>query len=196
MNRRSLAGILLISLLAGGCTYVCHDYDFIEPSVDEGRWSVSGRLYRYMPEDYGDPPGSWSHWKAEEDDRYRLVLTPVAADTTFWLSGDVEIRDAKVFAVGDTVPVPWREKIDLVEKYRDWVSPTGERRPQQLEWGKMSFESDYFFIPFPVPDTLWIEFELDLLDLESGEVIDELRIKTPAVIDRHRRWSIVDAIES
>jgi hypothetical protein len=149
-----------------------------------------------MPERYGKPPGSWSHWKAEEDDRYQIKLVPVARDTTWWTGGDVEISDVTVIAAGDTIPLSWSEKTDLVEKYRDFISPAGKKQPQELKWGKMEFESEFFFIPLPVPDTLHVEFELELIDLESGEVIDKLRFETPAVIDRHRRWHIVDMIES
>jgi hypothetical protein len=183
------------TLLLGGCTYVCHDYTFVEPAVDGGRWHVDGRVYRYRPEDH-KPPGSWPHWKAEEEDRYKLILTPVAADTSYWDTGDVYIRNSRIAAGDYTITVSWLEIVDLVKTHRDRISPAGKAQPHLLEWGKTSFESDFFHIPLPVPDTLNVEFELELIDSGTGAVTETWKISTPAVIDRHRRWSIVDAIES
>jgi hypothetical protein len=175
---------------------MCHDYVFTEPSVDGGAWRVDGRVHRYHPEDWGDPPGNWPHWKANEDDRYKLTLVPVAEDTAYWENGDVDIVNVRIMAGADTIPVTWSEVIDMIEAYKDRISPIGKPQPQQIRFGKRSFESAYFHISLPVPDTLQIEFELELIDSGTREVIDTWKITTSAVIDRHRRWHIVDMSQS
>jgi hypothetical protein len=84
----------------------------------------------------------------------------------------------------------------MIETYKDRIGPIGKPQPQQIKFGKRSFESAYFHISLPVPDTLRIEFELDLLDTGSGMIINTWKISTRAVINRHRRWSIVDMSQS
>ena len=196
MKTRFSVLCMLTLLAAAGCTYVCHDYSFVDPSTGDGLWHVNGTLYRYRPERHGSPPGSWPHWKAEKDDRYLLKLIPVAEDTSYWDDGTVHIRNVTVTSGRDTIWIEWEKITDLVETHRDRISPAGKPQPHLIEWGKMSFESEFFFIPHPVPDTLQVEFDLELIDTGTGEAIRSLEIRTPAVIDRHRRWSIVDAIES
>jgi hypothetical protein len=194
-RRLAIVPALLLPTVAG-CTYMCHDYNFIEPVVDGGNWRVQGQVYRYWPGDWEPPPGSWGHWRAEDGDRYQLWLVPVAADTAFWVGGDVELENARVYAGPDTINIVWIETIDMVEAYKDRIGPTGDPQPHLIEHGKRSFRSDYFHLTKPVPDTLSVEFDLNLIDSASEAVITVWHISSSAVADRHRRWDIVDMLES
>jgi len=163
--------VLLVGSTTAGCSYECHTYQYVNPTVDNGRWKVSGELTRAKPETQLDYPGSFPHWEPDPEDRYTLVLVPVSSDPKYWLHGSVEIRNVRVLCEGQTVGVEWTEP--------------GARR----------LVSYPFHIP-AAPDLLPIEYDLQLIDTESGSITREIHIDSHAVADRHRRWYIVDMINS
>jgi hypothetical protein len=175
---------------------MCHGFEYVEPVVDSGEWVVKGTVTRSRPEDWHPGPGSWPHWSADPDDRYTLTLVPVAADTTFWSVGDVDIVKARIVAGRDTIDVRWAEIVDESEAIKGKTDANGQPMRVRLEFGKRTFQSELFFLAVPVPDTLLIDFELELLDSATHQIQKLLKVRTTAIADRHRRWDIVDMANS
>ena len=198
-SARSLAGsaLLLITLLSGGgCAYTCHDYPRFTESLPDSTWTIAGSVDRYHHEDWVQGPGSWPHWKARDDDRYRLELVPVHADTTWWNDGRIDLVEVTVVAGTDTIPMHWAGKSDLYLLHHDRTDYFGKPRPHRLRYGRYEFVSDFFPLALPVPDTLVIEGILVETDSETRAVRARRPFRVEAVIDKHRRWHIADMIES
>lgn len=201
MARRLARLPLLMVLALGGCSYVCHSYsDFSEPVTvaqdPVGSWKLSGRVDRYHREGWQAGPGSWPHWAPEKDDRYRLVLRPVAADTAFWAGATVDLDSVAVIAGRDTFEISWAEVEDLPVKH------AGRRRsylpndpwPWPLTDGKLQFTSEFFQLGSNLPDTLFIEGVLEIQP--TGQPPRHRRFRAISIKDPHVRWSIVDMAES
>lgn len=183
-----------LCLALAGCAYTCHTYlPFTEPVATDG-WVVKGDIDRYRPADWNPGPGSWTHWSAEDGDRYLLKMRPVALDTTYWERGEVELRNVFVTAGGVRQRIEWGEVVDRAEEAASRQAPL--RRTCELKHGKVRFESVFFHIHTPVPDTLWIDYELVLKDPGAHVPRQLWRLRSPAVIEKHRRWHIVDMAES
>lgn len=189
--------VLLVatSLLATGCSYMCHSYEPFTSDTAQDMWQVRGEVGRRLKEDISPPPGSVYHWPPDESDRWWVDLTPIAADTTFWHAGDVELAELKVVADTDTISVAWTDKIDLVAKARDYTYADGSHQVHGLEFGKFKFESEFFHLPAEAPATLKIQCSMILRDSVTGEVRLRQQLEFLAVLDRHRRWGVVDAAE-
>lgn len=208
-----LAVVVLVSVLSllGGCTYVCHRYDGFEASVSNTDWKIEGRVTREHAEGRAPTKYSLPHWGARDDDRYSLRLVPVAPDSTFWDEGFVEVVGVRIIADKDTVNLRWAEKeptYDMVVSerkilhsargyfrntpYSDWYEEFGRDRA----FRKITFISEYFQVYKPVPDVLTIEYELLVFDGTTSEPTSRWKLVSKAVVDRHRRWVIIDAIES
>ena len=137
--------------------------------------------------------GSWPHWGASEDDRYRLEVWPVSEDSTAWQGISIEFGPAQV-AFGDSVlEVSW----DVIEDARiDSVSGLESYREHRRARAPLLFWSVEFHLPKPVPDSLYITFEMRVLEMRTGAVLYSETVRAVAVVERHRRWGIIDAIES
>jgi hypothetical protein len=60
----------------------------------------------------------------------------------------------------------------------------------------LRFVSEAFQLPAPPPDSLQINFEVRVLNASDGLALHRKTFHAQAVIERHRRWEIADAIES
>ena len=209
----ALAAIALAAVLCllGGCTYVCHRYEGFEEVVADSGWQIEGRVIREHAEGKAPTKYSLPHWGARDDDRYRLRLVPISPDSSFWDDGDVEIAGVRIIAGQDTIALGWAEKEPTYDNvvaerkilhsadgyyrntpYSEWYEEYG--RPRAFR--KFTFISEYFPLSKPVPDILAVEYELLILDAATGEPVSRWRFRSEAVIDRHRRWVVVDGIES
>jgi hypothetical protein len=186
--------LLLACCLLAGCAYTCHSYLPFRETVEPERWVVQGDIDRYRPADWKPGPGIWPHWSADADDRYRLELVPVAADTTWWERGEVAIENVVVTAGVRRVRVEWATVVDLVQEAAE--RPVPLYRHHALKYGKFRFESAFFGIPVPVPDTLHVDYELVLKETDSSAETVRRLLRSCAVVERHRRWHIVDMSES
>lgn len=189
--------LLLATLLAAaGCAYTCHDYPRFAEPVPDTPWTLKGNVERYHHEDWKQGPGSWPHWKARDDDRYRLELVPVHADTAWWNGGRVDLEDVVVLAGADTIAIRWAEKNDRYLLDRDRVDPLGRPRPHQLRYGRYEFVSAFFPLAVPVPDTLVVEGVLREVDRRTRAERARRPFRARVVVDEHRRWHIADMFES
>jgi hypothetical protein len=198
-SARSPAGsaLLLAALLAtAGCAYTCHVYPRFAEPVPGTAWTIKGTVDRYHHEDWKQGPGSWPHWKARDDDRYRLELAPVHADTTWWREGRIDLVEVVVRAGADTIPVVWAEKSDLYLLHRHRIDFRGRPWPHELKYGRYGFVSEFFPLARPVPDTLVVEGILLEIDRKSRAVRARQPFRAEAIVDKHRRWHIADMIES
>lgn len=183
------------SSLVAGCSYQCHNYPPFTMEAAQDTWKIHGDVGRKTREDMPPPPGSLYHWRPDEQDRWWVELTPVAADTTFWSTGDVKVAELTIVADTDTIHRAWKDKIDLVAKAQEYTNADGTHRFHGLEFGKYEFESEFFHLPADAPEILKINCTLILIDLATGEEHLRLPLEMQAVLDRHRRWAIVDAAE-
>ena len=206
----SVALAAVLSLL-GGCTYVCHRYEEFDAVIPGNGWRIEGSVYRQHAEGRAPTKYSLPHWGARDDDRYSLELVPVAPDSAFWVGGDVEIIGVRVIADQDTMNLRWAECDHTYERviaerkvlhsaggyfsrtpYSKWYDESG----YELAFRRYTFNSEYFQLKKPVPDVLTIEYELVLLDKATREPISRWKFRSEAVVNRHRRWVVMDGIES
>lgn len=198
----ALLALLALPLL-GGCSYVCHSYqDFRLEPPPAGRpgepWTLKGEVERFRPPDQVPDRGSWPHWPPRKHDRYRLRMVPVAADTTYWASGTVDLVDVVVIADHDTVAVTWAEVTDLPVKHADRRRSYLPRAPWPwlLVNGKLEFTAEFFELGYNLPDTLIIEGLLELHERENGSPPVLQPFRCFSVKETHVRWHIADAFES
>lgn len=199
MSRRFRPLLLLAVLAAGGCSYVCIGYkEFSLPisaaEVPGGPWTLNGGVDRFHREDWQSGPGSWPHWPPRKDDRYRLRVWPVAADTTIWDGGRVDLIRVRVLAGVDTIPVVWAEVVDQSVRFADRTWPSGRPRPWELRYGKLEFVGEFFELGWNLPDTLFIEGVIEIRAADGSRA--ESPFHTFSIKDSHVRWSIVDMAES
>ena len=208
-----LTAIIMASVLSllGGCTYVCHRYDGFEAVTPTSDWKIEGKVFREHAEGKAPTKYSLPHWGARDDDRYSLLMVPVAPDSVFWDGGFVEIVDVRIVADKDTVNLRWAEKENTYDRvvserrvlhsargyfrktpYSDWYEEFGRERA----FRKFTFISEYFGVSKPVPDVLTVEYELLIFDGTSSEPTSRWKLRSKAVVDRHRRWVFIDGIES
>jgi hypothetical protein len=193
VRRIFLLAFLLVSLLwLGGCTYVCHRYERFEDPVAHSGWTVEGRIVRWYAEDRVPKGLSMPHWGARDDDRYWLALVPLAPDTAFWNEGAVDLADVRVIADDDTIAISWDQRIGVREKPKHFYDGWREG----FETASERFVSGTFHLSKPVPDVLIVEYELRIIDAATERILERWRMRSRAPIDRHRRWVIVDGIES
>lgn len=203
MRCRIVLILAIILPIFGGCSYVCHNYtDFSQPllvqSEDGGTWTLKGQIERFHREDWQSGPGSWPHWAPAKDDRYRLTLVPLPADTTFWSGSTIYVTEVMVIADLETIPVVWAEVADLPEKHADRRRTYVGRPlwPWPLSEGRLEFTSEFFNLGYNLPDTLVIEGRLDIRSCGSGETIGNVPFRALSLKETHRRWAIADMSES
>ena len=208
-----LAPLILASVLPlfAGCTYVCHRYDGFEAEIGNGAWKIEGRVIREHADGKAPTKYSLPHWGARDDDRYSLRLVPVAPDSAFWAGGRIEIVGVRIIADQDTVGLGWAEIEPTYDKvvaerrilhsasgyfrktpFADWY----ERSGRDLAYRKFTYISDYFQVRKPVPDVLTIEYEFLVFDKATRVPTSRWKMRSEAVVDRHRRWVVLDGVES
>lgn len=175
-----------------GCTYMCHRYDGFEEEIPSSGWRIDGSIFRWYAEDRVPAKYSTPHWGARNDDRYWLTMVPVAPDSGYWAGGDVELVNVWVIAGQDTLSIEWEERISIFDKPKNFTAGRGEG----YERASVRFNSKSFHLSKPVPDILLIEYEFVIFDKETREALSSWNLRSTAVVDRHRRWVIMDGIES
>lgn len=200
---RALSLVFALIPALSACTYMCHNYrvlptkegDLLASPVGRiGVWEVYVDLDRWRNPSKWEPAlYNWPHWAASEDDVYRLEVSPVADDSTAWEGVDIEIEKANVTFGDSVLTVGWEE----VEDARvDTLHYPESYREHRRTLAPLRFVSEAFFLPTPVPDSLHITIEIRVLESTTGLELNRKWFETEAVIERHRRWGIVDAIES
>ena len=196
LQRIWLLGLLAASTFSvSGCSYVCHNYQPFTTDVSQGAWRIEGRVGRQQREDIPPAPGSVHHWRPDDRDRWWVELIPIARDTSYWDSDDVELADLLVVAGTDTIRLAWNVKVDLVQQAREYIYADGTHQNHGLEYGKFRFESIFFNLPKDVPVILGIQCRMIMRDADTGAVDSWFPLELKAVLDRHSRWDIVDAAE-
>jgi hypothetical protein len=198
-----MAMVFMMALAPGlaGCTYVCHTYQvegteetFVPPVGRIGPWKVYVGVDRWRgaSQPY-PPPGSWPHWPASDDDIYRIDVSPVADDSTVWEGVEIEIGPARV-TYGDSVTtVAWAETEDV--RIGDFGYLNSYLQYARA-YSPLRFVSEAFRLPVPVPEALGITFEVRVVESATGRELHRKTFTARAVLERHRRWGIADAIES
>lgn len=190
---------------------MCHRYVGFEEAIPGNGWIVEGHVFRNHAEGKAPTKYSLPHWGARNDDRYFLVLVPVAPDSSFWATGDIEITEVMIIAEKDTIDLHWAERDptfdNVVAQRKVLHSANGyyrktpysvwfEQHGLELACRRFTFTSEYFHLDKPVPDILAVEFELLILDRTTREPLSSWKVRSEAVVDRHRRWVFIDGIES
>lgn len=203
-GRVRIALPLLLALCLSGCTYVCHTYITEHPLTAATGWRLFGYVLRAPGPSTSMPDrGSWRHWGTARDDVYSLVLTPVLDDSSLWNWVAVDAVDPVVRAPGYEQMLKWAKVVDVrMERSQlwgdprpHWFFPPVTTLPRQ-EHGPRTFTSETFRLPYPPPDSLEIQVELQSRNVRSGAILNRITARAWAIIDRHRRWTIVDMIEA
>ena len=168
----TVAALLGLLGVSAGCAYTCHNFEFREAHSEVSGWRVNGEVARSRPADWQQAPGSWPHWAPRPDDQYTVTLRLISPEPSFWQHGRAAVRNVAAIAGTDTVVVG--------------SSALSSRM----------FSSDVFFIPTSIPDTLFIEFELEVWGATSDSLLFVCPFRAAAVASKHRRWHIADMAES
>lgn len=201
---------LLLAICLSGCTYVCHSYLTAEPMVAADGWRLFGDVCRSRGPSSPHPAGGgWPHWGSAPDDEYYLVLTPFLNDTSLWARCAVDAAGPVVMAAGREWHLEWARVEDVRQELRQpWMTPADSANAPPPTWifplataprrehGPRRFTSGKFRLPHPPPDSLEIRVELQVRDAQSGDLLRRIPARAWAIIDRHRRWGIQDAVES
>jgi hypothetical protein len=173
---------------------MCHGYQYVDPILEDGAWTVRGWVTRSKPEGHEAGPGSWHHWAAQADDRYTVSLAPVASDSTFWSRGCAEIHDLSVICGGDTVRLQVSPRPVRATNASD--STLGGSTQEGLVCETNLFDSTAFHLSVPVPDMLEFNFRVDVMLFGERKAIRSIWVHAIARADRHRRWHLADLAES
>jgi hypothetical protein len=192
---------MLLVLVQTGCTYICHSYVTPQPLKTLAQWSIYGSVVRGRGPSHPPPERySWPHWRAAADDRYWVTVCPIASDSTLFARTTIELLDPCVATDDSLIRLVWEDVRDArIEGVSTALADSATRARyirSVLTTRPLTFESSVFHLPLPPPDSLRIRFDLRVLDLESGIELLRYPIRAWAVIDRHRRWAIIDAAES